>query len=268
MPSRSRALAALTATWVLGLAPAVTAHAQGFTVMTWNIAHARVTHNDLAPIGRTIARQHPDVVGLQEVDRSWSRSGSVDQASLLGVQLRMFKFFDLTLDCRGADLDGDGTCQYGTAILSRRPLGGRRTYFLRGSGNDEPRGLARASVFVGGHRITIFNTHLGKGHSRALQIRHILRVLAHTRGPYVLMGDFNARPAGPPLDRLLQRVTDAARVRHVRRPTIAGTRLDYVFVSRDLSVLAARIPRLPPGQLSDHRPVIVRLRVKPPPVRT
>ena len=39
------------------------------------------------------------------------------------------------------------------------------------------------------------------------------------------------------------------------------------FVSRDLSVLAARIPRLPPGQLSDHRPVIVRLRVKPPPVR-
>ncbi len=237
---------------------------------TFNLLHGRSLADGAVHAERVaaaVAELDADVVGLQEVDRSWSRSGSVDQAAALGLQLGMFTVFDPTLDCRHADLDRDGTCQYGTAVLSRRPLAGRRTYFLGRSGRDEPRWLLRVSAVIAGHRITIFNTHLGKGPSRALQVRRIVRVLAHTRGPYVLMGDFNARPVGPPLDPLLGRVTDAAGLRDVRTPTIAGVRRDYVFVSRHLSVLAARVPRWPPGWLSDHRPVIVRLGVKTAPDR-
>lgn len=240
------------------------APARSLTVMTYNIASGVITGNDPDPIARMIARWRPQVVGLQEVDRSWSRSDGLDQAAELASRLRMRFRFDPTLDCASRDYDDDGDCHYGNAILSRYPMraGAVRDYRLPQLGTEEPRGLSQVGVSVGGRRLTVLNTHLSEVRaSRRAQVRRILRVLSTVRGPFVLLGDLNARPSSPEMRLLRTRMRDAALLRRVRRPTVGNTRVDYVFVSRGISVLWARVPGTEAYRVSDHRPLVVRLRL-------
>lgn len=233
-----------------------------FTAMTFNIASAVETDNDLGPLADAIARARAGVVGLQEVDRSWSRSDGLDQAQDLATRLGMGWSFDANLDCAALDFDQDGFCQYGTAILSRYALlaSATRQYRLPVPSWDEPRGLAQVGVIVGGRRLTVFNTHLSAhpGPRRA-QVRYILRVLARVRGPLILLGDLNARPSAPEIRLLRARLTDVAQAAHLTRPTVHAARIDYVFASRGIHVLSARVPSGP--RVSDHRPLVARLRI-------
>jgi endonuclease/exonuclease/phosphatase family metal-dependent hydrolase len=234
------------------------------TVMSYNIASAVESGNDLDPIADLIELQEADIVGLQEVDRSWSRSDSFDQARELSLRLGMSFRFDPTLDCSALDNDNDGVCRYGTAILSRFTLraAAGRDYRLPQAGTEEPRGLAEVGVNVRGRRLIVFNTHLSElKAARQRQVRTILGVLAATRGPYILLGDLNARPNEAEIGWLRRRMTDAVRFKRVRRPTVGNTRVDYVLVSRGVTVLSARIPGASSLRLSDHRPVIARLRI-------
>lgn len=245
-------------------AGAAGAPARTLDVMTYNIASAVVTGNELDPIADTIERQGADVVGIQEVDRSWSRSDSLDQAGELALRLGMSFRFDPILDCSAVDYDNDGECRYGTAVLSRfamRP-GAVRDYRLPQVGSEEPRGMAQVGVNVGGRGLTVLNTHLSEvAAARRAQVRTIVGVIAQIRPPFVLTGDFNARPSSPEVRLLRRRLRDAALVRRVRRPTVGNTRVDYVFVSRGITVLDARIPTAAAYRLSDHRPLIARLRI-------
>jgi endonuclease/exonuclease/phosphatase family metal-dependent hydrolase len=204
------------------------------------------------------------VVGLQEVDDSWSRSGSVDQAYELAAALEMdFRFFP-NLDCSALDQDGDGFCRYGTAVLSRLAVvpESERTYRLPGRAGDEPRGLGQVSVAVGRRWLTVFNTHLGlRRDTRVRQVRAILRILSQAPEPYVLLGDFNATPASREIGLLRSRLVDAAGVAHLRRPTAGNRRIDYIFASRGVRVIRAFIPSGSERRVSDHRPLVARLRL-------
>ena len=256
---------------VLGLAAAllaapaaVAAPARTLDVMTYNIASAVVTDNELGPIAGVIAGQGAEVVGIQEVDRSWSRSDSLDQAGELARRLRMSFRFDPVLDCSSLDYDNDGECRYGTAVLSRYRMraGAVRDYRLPQAGSEEPRGMGQVGLNVAGRSLTVLNTHLSDVRAaRMAQVRAILRIVSGIRGPFVLMGDFNARPASPEIRMLRRRLRDAAALRRLRRPTVGNTRVDYVFVSRGITVLDARIPSPRAYRFSDHRPLTVRLRL-------
>jgi endonuclease/exonuclease/phosphatase family metal-dependent hydrolase len=244
------------------------AGARTLTVMTFNIASAVETDNDLDPIADAIELQEADVAGLQEVDRSWSRSDSLDQARELALRLGMTYRFDPVVDCSEKDVDNDGLCRYGTAILSRFSLRAAtaRDYSLPRAGDEEPRGLAEVGVNVRGRRLIVFNTHLSEvAAARRAQVREILRVVTATRGPYILMGDFNARPNAPEVGWVRRRLTDAAKLMHVQRPTVGNTRIDYVFASRGITVLSARVPPASARRVSDHRPLVVKLRMNPTP---
>lgn len=247
----------------LSAAAAAAAAPRELTAMTFNIASAVETGNELGPIAETIERYSPDVVGLQEVDRSWSRSDSVDQPRELGLLLGMRASFDPNVDCSAVDYDFDGVCEYGTAILTRlrTTAAATRQFRLFRPPWDEARGLAQVGVSVRGRRITVFNTHLS-GHRvpRREQVREILRRVTAVRGPFVLMGDFNARPRDPEVRWLRARLVDAAEVARVRRPTVGSTRVDYVFASRGARVVWARVPSSSARRVSDHRPLAVRLR--------
>jgi endonuclease/exonuclease/phosphatase family metal-dependent hydrolase len=232
--------------------------------MTYNVASAVVTGNDLAPIADAIDLQTPDVVGLQEVDRSWSRSDSLDQAGELALRLGMGFRFDPVVDCSALDYDNDGQCHYGTAVLSRFAIRASavRAHRLPRYDTEEPRGMGQVGVNVNGRSLTVLNTHLSEvPAARALQVRSILRTVAAIRGPLILTGDFNARPTAPEIRLLGRRLRDAAALRGLRRPTAGNARVDYVFVSRGITVLDARIPSPSAYRVSDHRPLIVRLRL-------
>lgn len=262
MPRRVALLACCLA---LAVPAAASARPVDVTVMTFNIASAVETDNDLGPIASTIGRANPGVVGLQEVDRSWSRSDSVDQPADLAARLGMHWSFDANLDCASQDLDEDGFCQYGTAILSRYALraSATRQYRLPRPSWDEPRGLAQIGVTIGGHRLTVFNTHLSAHPpTRREQVRYILNVLRTVPGPLILLGDFNARPGATEIGWLRARLTDVARVGHVTRPTVGSTRIDYIFASRGIGVVSATVPHASARPVSDHRPLIARLRIE------
>jgi endonuclease/exonuclease/phosphatase family metal-dependent hydrolase len=264
--ARRLALAAAVALAAAGaVAPAAgAAPARTLTAMTYNIASAVVTGNELSPIADAIDLQRPDVVGLQEVDRSWSRSDSRDQAAELALRLGMGFRFDPVLDCSALDYDNDGRCNYGTAVLSRFAIRASavRDYALPRQGTEEPRGMAQVGVDVKGRPLTILNTHLSEvPAARMAQVRWILQTISGIRGPLILMGDFNAHPTAPEIRLLTRRLRDAAAVRRLRTPTAGNSRLDYVFVSRGITVLDARIPSSSAYRVSDHRPLIVRLRL-------
>ncbi|HVE67773.1 MAG TPA: endonuclease/exonuclease/phosphatase family protein [Solirubrobacteraceae bacterium] len=259
-----RVLVLAAAVALVGAAPAQALPARQLTVMTYNIASAVVTDNDLDPIAGAIELQRAQVVGLQEVDRSWSRSDSLDQAGELALRLGMSFRFDPVLDCSAIDYDRDGECRYGTAVLSRYPLraGAVRDYRLPQAGDEEPRGMGQVGVNVGGRNLTVLNTHVSDvPAARRAQVRAILRIASQIRGPFVLMGDFNARVSSPEMRLLRTRLRDAALLKRVQRPTVGNTRVDYVYVSRGITVLEARVPTAAAYRLSDHRPLIVRLRI-------
>jgi endonuclease/exonuclease/phosphatase family metal-dependent hydrolase len=261
MPRRAALVACVL---TLAAPPVASARSVDFTAMTFNIASAVDTGNDLAPLASAIGATGAGVVGLQEVDRSWSRSDSLDQPQDLATRLGMQWSFDPNVNCAALDFDQDGFCQYGTAILTRYPLlaSATRQYRLPVPSWDEPRGLARVGVVVGGRRLTVFNTHLSIHRAaRRAQVRYIVRVLAGVRGPVILLGDLNARPNSPEIALLRARLVDVARAAHLHRPTAGTHRIDYVFASRGVHVLSVRVATNPGPPVSDHRPLVARLRI-------
>src|SRR6187200_797515 len=92
------------------------AAAQTLRVMTYNI-HVGVGMDkklDLPRIAGVINSQHPDLVGLQEVDRGVTRTQQIDEIAELAKLTKMDYAFAFNLKYQGG--------QYGVAILSRTPI--------------------------------------------------------------------------------------------------------------------------------------------------
>ena len=142
-------------------------------VMTYNIHHGSGNIEctdvpggpecelDLDAIAEVIRTHDADVVGLQEVDRFWRRSGIVDQPAYLAEVLGMHY-------CYGPNLvhppDSHSTVphEYGTAILSRFPiLDCARTPSCRAwTRRPSSAGCCRRSFNVRGVPLRFNNTHL------------------------------------------------------------------------------------------------------------
>ena len=77
-----------------------------------------------------------DIIGLQEVERFWRRSGMVDQPQVLGELLKGFYWaYCPAFDVDASTANGDGSVlnrrrQFGPMILSRWPIRSARTLVL------------------------------------------------------------------------------------------------------------------------------------------
>jgi endonuclease/exonuclease/phosphatase family metal-dependent hydrolase len=269
------------------------------TVMTYNIKHGQTNAactQPTSPAGQppapdcnldlqasiAVIRSHkPDIVGMQEVDRFWARSGYQDEPAVLAAGVGM------PHSCYGANLDHPADAhaakphQYGTVILSRFPILECTTTPLPRTGENEQRGLTLAVIDVGGLRLRFYNTHLHTtAADRLLQTALIAKVMdAAPEGPRLLTGDFNARPTTPELAPIHARFTDAwqkagvpsadnkdgltSPARLTGNPT---SRIDYVFVSPPLTVTSASVPIDAQTHVaSDHYPVVATIDRLPPP---
>lgn len=233
--------------------------------MTFNIRHGVGTDDrlDLDRIAGTIARADADLVGLQEVDRHFSeRSDFVDQATYLAEALDMQVAFGANLDL---DPPGPGLPrrQYGNAILTRHRIRSTGNALLPRSPGSEQRGLLQVGLKVRGTDVNAYATHLqfDAPVERALQVEAILAELASVDTSVVLLGDLNAEPGSPEVDRLLTRLTDAwvtAGVGDGNTFTSQSPykRIDYVL-SSDGAV--ARSAAVVDSDGSDHLPVLATL---------
>ncbi len=239
-------------------------------IVTYNV-HSCVGvdgHLDPARIAEVIAATDADVACLQELDAGRLRSGRVHQAEAIAGELSMDFHFHPAIRVAAEE--------YGDAILSRHPLRRVRSGELPHPLGFEKRGALWVEIDDGATRWQVLNTHFGLGRiERRAQARALAPWTAEAlaQSPVVLCGDLNSRPSSA-VHRLL-----ATGFREVQR-TLRGfhqrtfaTRLpwiclDYIYVSPDVEVLRAEVPRTPLARVaSDHFPLVAELRGPAPTAR-
>ena len=104
-------------------------------IATYNIQYGLGSDGnyDLARIASEVA--DADIIGLQEVDRFWKRSGMVDSPAVLADHLPQHHFvyganLDMNADLIGAERINHRRKQFGTMILSRYPILSSRNFPL------------------------------------------------------------------------------------------------------------------------------------------
>lgn len=232
-----------------------------FRVMTYNVHSCVGTDGKLEPqrVARVIARSSPDLVAVQELDVGLERTGGVNQPAWLAEQLGMFVHFSAARPC------SDG--QYGNAIFSRHPFSvlAERELPRR---HGELRAVQWLRVSLERATIDIMNTHLSLHfRERLLQIDQLLsaewRAQLDPAAKLVLCGDFNSTQFSPLYRRVRSDLIDVQREPGQRaRATWPSRfplfRIDRVFASRSLKVLASEVQRDALSMVaSDHLPLLV-----------
>jgi len=165
---------------------------QTLRVMTYNI-HVGVGMDkklDLARIAGVINAQHPDLVGLQEVDRGVARTQRIDEIAEIAKLTRMDYAFAFNLRYQGG--------QYGVAILSRFPIMATDHRLYQNTREAERRGFIRAEVSVRGRLVNFVTTHLDYQYEdgRLFEAQQLLSALKDLKNPLIVVGDFNDISAG------------------------------------------------------------------------
>lgn len=223
---------------------------------------------NLDRVAEVIAAQDADIIGLQEVDRFWARSGGVDQPAQLGEMLDMNHCYGANLD-HAADDHADEPHQYGVAILTTYEIVSCENTFLPIVEGEEQRGLLDARVMIDGvGEVAILNTHFDhkEPSTREMQSEAVAEYLLDVDVPVVLMGDLNAEPDDGDLSLIQDLMTDAWAVAgdspegmtypaHPEEPL--EKRIDYIFVSPGVTVLNAEVIATEDALMAaDHLPVI------------
>lgn len=203
---------------------------------------------DIARAAEVIRRAGADVVALQEIDRGTKRSGGVDQLAELERLTGQHGIW-----CKTIDYDGG---EYGIALLSRdAPIGVRRVAL---PGGGEPRMLLVAEFrdyFVGA-------THLPLAEKDRLACVPEIRKMLSDAKPLFLAGDWNDVPGSPFVKQMRGPFALVSGV----EPTFPADKparcIDFVAVSRRHRARFEHVTHevLPETVVSDHRPVLVKLR--------
>lgn len=242
------------------------------TVLVYNI-HAgtdTASQNNLARVAELVRATGTDLVLLQEVDRNTQRSGPADQPAILARLTGYSVAFGRTIGFQGGD--------YGIALLSRWPI--RRDTLIPlpvtappglTTEGREQRGVLRAVVDAPGGLLAVLNTHLDHTREdlwRTQEIAGVLRAASEVDAPGVPVlvgGDLNALPDSP-----IHQELRGAGFRDVWPECGAGEgftfpvgtparRIDYLYLAGPARCLEARVL---PGGASDHRALLVRVRLR------
>jgi endonuclease/exonuclease/phosphatase family metal-dependent hydrolase len=203
-------MARRTALAAVLLAVALAAPAHAVRVMTWNIAgspfNTRATTRPPLPfalgdVEAVIARNHPDVVALQETC-GW-------QVDALGRDLGLQAWQEVTV-ARFTDTrpGSPGTCDYGDALLARSDIGQRLRVNLLDPGacksdatvaSNPP--LPECRVLMNGlvDGLDVATTHVGVDLGQSGELQRVVDAAAVTPAPAVVLGDMNVLPEDPRL---------------------------------------------------------------------
>jgi len=238
-------------------------NSQTLRLLTYNIRHAQneagqINVKDLADF---ISKQNVDVVALQEVDSVCSRSAKLDIAAELGKLTGMYYYFG-----KAMNYDGGG---YGEALLSRLPIEKISTVALpiQPDKSREPRAAIEAIIVTNkGKRFKFITTHLDHLQDetdRLLQTNYLAEKYAGETMPFIIGGDLNAKPGEKAMLPLLA-ITNYPAKDKMLFTFPSGTpnkKIDYLLLSKNYPWKCTRFEVLPEKQISDHRPVLMEVKL-------
>ncbi|KKW45887.1 MAG: hypothetical protein UY98_C0035G0005 [Candidatus Kaiserbacteria bacterium GW2011_GWA2_58_9] len=217
-------------------------------VLSWNIW----LDGDIDAVVGCINDADADIIGLQEVipERPANVLKSLEKMGYMNV-------FSKVMESRNAGLD------MGNAIFTKHKILEHKTHVL----SDTERRLAEQAVInIGGKIFDVFNTHLLHTHQKYspiqnMQIEKLISLLPRERT--IAMGDFNATPDSDTIQKMSKVLvnTDPSNAPtwsvypegcKTCNPQSIDTRLDYIFVSKDLQ---AHSPVVMQSKASDHLPI-------------
>ena len=227
-----------------------------FGIMTFNIRVGKGIDqvNNLQRSADIINRERPDVVALQEVDSVTVRTGGRDQAQELGRLTGMNSVFAAAMEFNGG--------KYGVGLLSReKPLSVKRIPL---PGREEVRVMLIAE-FSG---YVVAATHFSLTEADRLASAEILlKETAQIDKPVFFAGDLNALPESATIKLLEQHFALLTDKNVFTFPADTPDRcIDYIFArspkapfGKEFKVISTTV--LPEPMASDHRPVMVKLRL-------
>jgi endonuclease/exonuclease/phosphatase family metal-dependent hydrolase len=233
-------------------------------IMSYNIHHANPPSKpdsiDMEAIANTIAKAKPDLVALQEVDVNTKRSGNIDQAYWLAKRLKMNVFFAKAIDHDGGD--------YGLAILSRFPIVDQIIVRLptKQITKGEPRILATVVVQLPNNQNIKFGCiHLDaqkEETNRLLQAEALLAQGKSEKLPFILAGDWNARPGSKTIEIMNGAFTrtcqDCAYTIPVTNPK---STIDFISYASQHPFQIISHEVIPERYASDHLPILSVLKL-------
>lgn len=224
-------------------------------ILSYNIHHAEGVDGklDVDRIAGVIRSCQPDIVALQEVDRTVQRSASADQPQLLAQRTGMQSVFGGNIPLQGGD--------YGNAVLTRFPIVRQKNHLLPCLDQGEQRGVLEVELAVtDAIRIVLWATHLDHRRDpqeRQLSAARINELSNEAAGlPAVLAGDLNDLPDSEALQILQQNWT---RTNTGSLPTIPvgepSRQIDFILVrpAERWKIVETRV--LEEAVASDHRAI-------------
>lgn len=218
-------------------------------VMSYNVRHCAGMDMvmDYDRTAAVISKQQPDVVALQELDSMSGRSGQRYQLGELANRTQYYPVF-------GSAIDYDGG-KYGVGILTREHPVSIKGIPLPG---EEPRVLLVVEL----KNYVIACTHLDlEAEQRLASVPLIVEEAQRWQKPFILAGDWNDTSDSE----LLQEMTKYFTILSGDAPTYPADEpqecIDYVASFKTQPVVAIESFVIDEPEASDHRPLMVKLRL-------
>ena len=231
-------------------------------IATYNVHKCRGMDGRIYPerIASILRALNPDVVALQEIVGPGPRGRGQEEE--LANRLGMASVLAPARTFRGH--------LYGNALLSRLPIRDHGIYDLTRDGH-EPRFCQRVDIALQGHRIHIYNVHLGTtAGERNWQALQLIKILSDpiVDGPKILLGDFNEWRKGPATRLLSEKFKSLDLLPFLKwGRTYPGIfpifHIDHIYYHGQLEILKVEVPRTWRSLIaSDHMPLLASLRVQ------
>ena len=237
---------------------ALSVHAQKVKILTYNIHHANPPSKpgviDIDAIAKVINESGAEIVGIQEVDILVSRSEMMNQAEKLAELTGMEYYFS-----KGINLEKG---YYGTLILSKHKIVGKRRYDLPMPVASENRSLAIVDVQLpDGKTISVANTHLDlKEENRIAQAEFINELGELYSKPLILVGDLNAKPDSKPIKLLEQYFVRNTKDNKPTSPNVnPKNEIDYIMVLNNVKFSWISYSVIAEAYASDHLPLVAEI---------
>ncbi len=212
--------------------------------------YLRSNRRVLAGITDFIRAEHPDVVGLVEVDTGSIRTGMLNQAEYIASRLGHYSTFQSKYGAGSLNNLMPIVRKQGNAFLSAPTVQGERFHYF-------DIGIKRLIIELELQEVCVFLVHLSlKFRQRQYQLRSLHDLVVQSAKPVIVAGDFNTF-WGTHEIYLFMRAAGLRSANTAGLPSfptrVPRIELDFILVSEGIKVTDFRVPDV---RFSDHRPLV------------